>query len=83
MHRKADQTEEKEGETDLMAIIKCCMDCVAPKRYPGCHDRCPEYLKEKAEYERLKAKADKIRRVDFSLYTQRSKAVRKALRHKR
>lgn len=29
--------------------MKCpCINCVAPKRYPGCHDHCPE----KAEYDK-------------------------------
>ena len=28
--------------------ILCCKGCVAPKRYPGCHGHCPEYIKEKA-----------------------------------
>ena len=27
--------------------IKCCKDCVAPKRHPGCHGVCPEYLYER------------------------------------
>lgn len=31
--------------------IKCCKDCVAPKRHPGCHGVCPEYLYEKALWE--------------------------------
>ena len=22
-------------------MIWCCKNCVAPKRYPGCHDHCP------------------------------------------
>ena len=41
--------------------IKCCKDCVPPTRYPGCHDKCEQYLKEKAEYEKRKeyAKAHK------------------------
>lgn len=26
--------------------MKCCKGCVAPKRYPGCSDKCPEYLAE-------------------------------------
>ena len=41
--------------------IKCCKDCVPPTRYPGCHDKCNKYLKEKAEYEKQKeyAKAHK------------------------
>lgn len=66
-----------------MTIITVCKDCTAPKRHPGCHDRCPEYLAEKAEYERLKAKADAIRKIDFSLYSQQCKSVRRAMRHKR
>lgn len=31
--------------------IKCCKDCVAPKRHPSCHGVCPEYLYEKALWE--------------------------------
>lgn len=27
-------------------IIKCCRHCVPPKRYPGCHATCPEYIEE-------------------------------------
>ena len=23
--------------------IKCCKNCVAPKRHPGCHSTCQEY----------------------------------------
>lgn len=34
-----------------MTGIKCCKDCIAPKRYPGCHGVCEEYLTEKAKYE--------------------------------
>lgn len=30
-----------------MKQIKCCIKCVAPKRHPGCHGTCEEYLKEK------------------------------------
>lgn len=32
--------------------IKCCYGCVAPKRYLGCHDHCPDYAKEKAQLEK-------------------------------
>ena len=27
--------------------IKCCKDCVPPKRYPGCGSNCSEYQAEK------------------------------------
>lgn len=26
--------------------MKCCKGCVAPKRYPGCSDKCPDYFAE-------------------------------------
>lgn len=34
-----------------MNKISCCRECVPPKRYPGCHDHCEEYQKQKAELE--------------------------------
>lgn len=33
----------------MITGIKCCKGCVAPKRYPGCHSNCPEYLMEKKQ----------------------------------
>ena len=35
--------------------IKCCHHCES--RYPGCHDTCSQYQKEKAQYETDKKKA--------------------------
>lgn len=35
--------------------IKCCHHCKS--RSPGCHAKCPQYLKEKAQYEIDKVKA--------------------------
>ena len=40
-------------------MIKCCAGCVAPKRHPGCHSTCSEYIKEKAEHD---AEREHIRR---------------------
>lgn len=31
-----------------------CKLCVAPKRYPGCHSKCKEYIDWKAEHDRLR-----------------------------
>ena len=36
-------------------MIKCCKGCIAPKRHPGCHDHCPEYIEEKEQHEKEKA----------------------------
>ncbi len=57
-----------------------CKGCVAPKRYPGCHDHCPEYQKQKAEYEERKAIADKEKRISNGLYNQRSTVLAKIMR---
>lgn len=34
-----------------MNYFKCCHHCVAPKRYPGCSGKCPEYKKARAKYD--------------------------------
>lgn len=47
--------------------INCCKDCVAPKRYPGCHGSCEQYIKEKAEYDHRKAEEDKRRKIEYGL----------------
>ena len=61
-----------------MGRINCCHFCVAPKRYPGCHDHCPEYAEEKAEDEKLKAVEAERRRISNGLYTQKAESVAKA-----
>lgn len=63
--------------------INCCRYCVAPKRYPGCHSHCAEYLAEKSEYDRLKAEYDKKRAIGNEIYSRRSTHVYKALRNHR
>ena len=60
-----------------MSLIFCCRGCIAPKRYPGCHDHCPEYLTQKAEHEERKAVADEQKRISNGLYDQRSTALAK------
>lgn len=30
-----------------MSFFECCHYCKAPKRYPGCHDKCPDYIGSK------------------------------------
>ena len=63
--------------------IKCCRYCVAPKRYPGCHGKCLEYLEEKTEYDRLKAEYDKKRAIGNEIYSRRSEHIYKAMRNRR
>lgn len=66
-----------------MTPIRCCKGCVAPKRYPGCHGHCPEYLQEKEAYEKLKAEKEKQYFVGREIYRQRSEKVTKAMKNRR
>ena len=59
-------------------VIKCCKDCVAPKRHPGCHSTCPEYRTEKAEYEEYKAKVDKQKAIKAGLDSMAIASVNRA-----
>ena len=61
--------------------IFSCKGC--EKRHPGCHAKCPDYLAEKAEHDRLKAVADKQRDIDLGIQYQRSRGVSKAIRGRR
>jgi hypothetical protein len=65
-----------------MSIISC-KDCKPPKRYPGCHDHCPEYLAEKAEHDKCKAEEYKKRQTSYGLTIERTAAVAKAMRGRR
>jgi hypothetical protein len=56
---------------------------MAPKRHPGCHGSCPEYLKEKAEYDARAAEDYKRRHLIQDLNDQRYRAVTRATKHKR
>lgn len=58
--------------------IKCCYGCVAPKRQPGCHSKCPEYLQESAEHNRQKAIYDRQRAIKGGLTSQTLKGVNRA-----
>jgi hypothetical protein len=60
--------------------ISCCRNCVAPKRYPGCHGVCQEYLGEKAEYENRKAEYYKDEKLNVAINLERGKKVYNALK---
>lgn len=76
---------KKLGRSIMFAnMFECCHHCTAPKRQPGCHDRCPEYKAAKAEYEASKAEYDHVRgRDNGTAYAQKVDAIRKATRHRR
>lgn len=63
--------------------IKCCKDCVAPKRYPGCHDHCPEYIKEKTAYDAKMAEEHRKRAIKNGLDSQTCNVIHKAYKRMR
>ena len=58
--------------------IKCCYGCFTPKRHPGCHSKCPEYIAEKAEHNRQKAIADRERDIQGGVTDQVFRRVNRA-----
>lgn len=58
-------------------MIWCCKDCVAPKRRPGCHGTCPEYIVQKAEHEKEREERQKTQQMAYDLRHQyvRAKAI--------
>lgn len=59
-------------------MICCCKGCVAPKRNPGCHGTCPEYIEQKAEHDRLKAIENQKRAIEAGLDSQMYSGVYRA-----
>lgn len=37
-----------------MGFFECCHYCKPPKRYPGCHDKCPDYKEQKRLWDERK-----------------------------
>ena len=62
-----------------MAIYSC-KGCVAPKRYPGCHAVCPEYIAEKDQHDKKKAIIDYNRRIYNGLNSQTISSINRAQR---
>ena len=60
-----------------MNYFKCCLNCVAPKRYPGCSIKCKEYAEEKGRYESDKARARKCYIPDIYFIDRNKKAKAK------
>lgn len=61
-------------------MIYCCYGCVAPKRYPGCHGVCQEYLAQKEEHDRIKAEHDKANQTTGAIVGSQMDKVYKAMK---
>ena len=62
-------------------MIWCCKDCVAPKRYPGCHDHCPEYLVQKEKHDKERIEQAKLNDI-LSREKARAKAINREIRRR-
>ena len=60
--------------------IDCCNGCVAPKRYPGCHGKCPEYLAQRGELDEANAIKNAEKKLDADIQKQKYDGVARALR---
>ena len=63
--------------------IYCCKGCVAPKRYPGCHSTCQEYIEQKETHEKRRAEIAKQNEIDYAIMADRGKKVYNALKDRR
>lgn len=61
-------------------MISSCKNCVAPKRYPGCHAVCQEYITAKEAHERRRAEYYKDEKINMAINLERGKKVYNALR---
>ena len=60
--------------------VSCCYGCVAPKRYPGCHDHCPERTEEKALADEKKAIENKNKAISVGITAQKMAGIYRANR---
>jgi hypothetical protein len=63
-------------------MFEHCRYCVAPKRHPGCHDKCPDYEEDRKKYDAKKAEFDKKKKEQDEIYRQRENGIRRAIRGK-
>lgn len=63
--------------------IKCCKNCVPPKRHPGCWGTCPEYIKEKEQWDKYREEDRIQREVCSPIYDRREKRYMKSIVRRR
>lgn len=60
-----------------MSFFECCHYCVAPKRHAGCHSTCPEYIKQRKQWDELKAAEELAKRATPKMSPAQIRAIRK------
>ena len=62
-------------------MFECCINCVAPKRHPGCHGACKDYKKDKALLDQRRENIRKEKAMEQALHerhTERLESVSRA-----
>ena len=60
-----------------------CKWCKPPKRHPGCHSTCSEYLSEKEEYDSRMAEQRKKHKAEMDYRSERTSFSEKYYKKKR
>lgn len=63
--------------------FECCLNCCPPKRHPGCHGSCPEYMGQKAMHDEQKAASDRKKFIKQRLQSQMYDGVHKAYKRRK
>lgn len=58
----------------------CCYGCVAPKRYPGCQDHCPERQEQLAQRAKETEQRRKAHGIANGINNQKIEGIRRAMR---
>lgn len=58
----------------------CCYGCVAPKRYPGCQDHCPERQEQLAQRAKEMEQRRKAHGISNGINNQKIEGIRRAMR---
>lgn len=64
-------------------MVVCCNGCVPPKRHPGCHDHCPDFITEKLVDDLREEKYRKQQEIHLGLRDQKTRGVIKANKRRR
>jgi hypothetical protein len=46
-----------------------CYHCTPPKRHPGCHANCPEYERDRANFDAMRVNADFENKTEDAVHT--------------
>ena len=51
-----------------MSYFKECAQCVPPRRHPGCHQTCPDYIEDKERHDKIMQRHKRKKDLDRPTY---------------